>query len=522
MKYRNLLHTALLLTVTAFASCANEDVAQDGNIQNKNIEKTSVVTFRGERNTTFVNPTLRTSIKHALGQGATPYWSAGDKVWVKDTNGNFTQSKAGTFNTDMTAGVFSLTGTFANGCTVHYTGANSTSGDKVTIAAEQRQTSANNFSHAGASGDCGVATASGNGNAFKFKLDHKASYLCFLPRTTNAFVKRSKLTAIEVVAESDIAGTFDFSNGSLSAQPLENGSKTIKLVTGNGFDITNEATNIATNGAYMVIPPGTHHLTIRYWLKNTTDNPGGEIEGTVTKYIDITCEAGKMYDITANLNPSDMSGKYFMWDAKEHYWHGRESSQTKVNNATSQDYPQSQTDSPDSWYYTPGSGINWAANSATQCATVNQIIWYVQKGAPHWDATELWTLFGHLYKGGMWLKNKDVIAQENNTNEQEMYKMYNGIDYRESTAIFPEYSFSNNNIVKERPTKAEISNYFYLPAKGFYRKGELQHVSDMGYYWSATCLKSDSKRAFSLAFNSSSISLGNNHCFYGFAEDLKW
>ena len=205
MKYRHLLHAALLLTVTAFASCANEDVAQDENKQAQNATSAPVVTFTGERDIAQVSPTSRTTIKHALGQGATPYWSTGDKIWVKDTNGAFKQSNAGTFNSAMTDGVFAVSGTFANGCTVHYTGSNGTAGDKVTIAAQQKQTEANDFSHAGASGDCGVATATGNGNSFKFKLNHKASYLCFLPRTTNAFVKRSKLTSIEVVAESDIA-----------------------------------------------------------------------------------------------------------------------------------------------------------------------------------------------------------------------------------------------------------------------------------------------------------------------------
>lgn len=522
MKYRHLLHAALLLTVTAFASCANEDVAQDENKQSQNATNAPVVMFTGERDIAQVSPTSRTTIKHALGQGATPYWSTGDKIWVKDTNGTFKQSNAGTFNSAMKDGVFAVSGTFANGCTVHYTGSNGTAGDKVTIAAKQNQTAANDFSHAGSSGDCGVATASGNGNSFKFKLNHKASYLCFLPCTTNAFVKRSKLTSIEVVAESDIAGTFDFSNGSLSAQPVANGSKKITLVTGNGFDLTNENTSLATNGAYVVIPPGTHHLTVRYWLENKVDNPEGRIVGTVTKYIDITCEAGKIYDITANLNPADVSGEYFMWDAKKHYWYKREGSQPKISGASTTNFPQSQADSPESWYNSPANGTNWAANSANQSASVNQVIWYVQKGAPHWDAAELWTLFGHLYKGGMWLKKQDVIARENHTTTQNMYASYNGIDYRQSTSTFPDYSFNNNNIVKERPTKSEISDYFYLPAKGFYLGGKMQFITYLGYYWSATCLKADAQRAFSLTFNPSSISLGSNFRFSGFAVDLKW
>ena len=69
MKYRHLLHAALLLTVTAFASCANEDVAQDENKQGQNATNAPVVTFTSERNMAQVSPTSRTTIKHALGQG---------------------------------------------------------------------------------------------------------------------------------------------------------------------------------------------------------------------------------------------------------------------------------------------------------------------------------------------------------------------------------------------------------------------------------------------------------------------
>lgn len=122
----------------------------------------------------------------------------------------------------------------------------------------------------------------------------------------------------------------------------------------------------------------------------------------------------------------------------------------------------------------------------------------------------------------MWLKKQDVIARENHTTPQNMYASYNGIDYRQSTGPFADYTFSNNNIVKERPTKSEISDYFYLPAKGFYLEGKMQYISYHGYYWSATCLKADAQRAFSLTFNPHSISLGSNFRFNGFAEDLKW
>ena len=524
MKYRNLLHSVIVMlcAAVALAGCSNDETSQTGKLQDKVMGTASTVTFSTENSTTQATTMTRTSISHNINNGATPYWSAGDKIWVKDTDGNFRQSDAGTFNADKTHGVFTLSGTFSNGCTVNYTGANGTAGDKVTIADKQTQTVPNDFSHAGVSGDCGTATASGTGNSFKFKLDHKASYLCFLPRSSSEYVHRSKLFKIEVISEDAIAGTYDFSNGTLSNAPLDHASKTITLTTGSGFPVTNTSTNINTNGAYMIIAPGTHSLTVRYWLRNTTDHPEGTIEGTITKYIDLTCEAGKIYDVTANLEPQVLSSEYYMWDAKKEYWDGFKNVQPKDAGITNENYPKSQTSDPDRWHYTPATGVNWAANTAAQCPTINQIIWYTQKGDPHWDGTELWILLGRLRKGGMWLKKQDVIAAENHTTAQKMYDAYNGTDYRNETNKFEEYSFNNNSIGKERPEKSKIGNYFFLPAKGFYINGQFQYVGALGYYWSATSSKHDPDHSFSLSFSSTSISLGCNYQFYGFSEELKY
>lgn len=122
----------------------------------------------------------------------------------------------------------------------------------------------------------------------------------------------------------------------------------------------------------------------------------------------------------------------------------------------------------------------------------------------------------------MWLKKQEVIAAENHTTKQNMLAAYNGVDYRLSTDEFSEYSFSNNNVVKGRPVKSKINNYFYLPAKGFYIRGEFQYVSAYGYYWSSTSSRRNTDHSFSLSFSSSSVSLGSNYQFYGFSQELKY
>jgi len=211
-----------------------------------------------------------------------------------------------------------------------------------------------------------------------------------------------------------------------------------------------------------------------------------------------------------------------MWDAQKEYWYGFKNVQPKDALGKNDNYPKSQQQDPTRWHYTPPTGVNWAAHTAADCPTINQVIWYAQKGDPHWDGTELWTLLGRLRKGGMWLKKKEVIAADNHTTLQGLLNAYNGIDYRKATYEFPEYSFTNNNISNGRPAKSKIGNYFYLPAKGFYRHGEFQYVSAYGYYWSATSSLHNPERSFSLNFSHSSVSLGINYQFYGFSEELKY
>ncbi|WP_024998428.1 hypothetical protein [Prevotella falsenii] len=471
MRHKHLFHAALLLMAAVLAGCANDDSTQNEGTQNNTATEAGIVTFASE------NPETRTTIEHSLGQGAKPYWSAGDKIWVKDTEGKFQQSGAGKFNSDMTHGVFTLSGTFSNGCTVHYTGANSTAGDKVTIANKQTQSQPNDFSHAGVSGDCGSATASGNGSSFKFRLDHKASYLCFLPRTSNEFVKRSTLYQIEIVSESPIAGTYDFSNGTLSNTPVSDASNTIMLTTGTmGFPITNSSTDITKNGAYVVIAPGNHTLTVRYWLHYKTATE--DIKGTITKTFTLNCEAGKIYDITAKLDPTDYSyKKYYMWDCAsgQDYWKGYESNQPKTKDAPAgSSYPKSESDPR--WYNKQAFPAP-AYRSCGGCPNVNETWWYIQYGDPHWDSEELWVMYEHLYTGGMWFKKKDYILTPNfNSNLAP-----DGKDY---TTLAASAFYENNNAVIGRPD--DIEKYFYLPALGSYNQGKFYNIGEDGNYWTCT------------------------------------
>ena len=466
------------------ASCANDDVAQDEKQKKDNIPAGTTV-FTG---TSQPDATTRTAIlNHTKGTGASVNWNSTDKIWVKDDAGTWQQSGAATIPSaaNQSFAKFSLSGTYTG--TSHdiiYTNTAVTgSQPQVEIKATQTQSAPNNFDHAGESGDCGIATGNKAGNDYTFTLNHKASYLCLIPRTNNEYVKRSTLIKVEIMSDDEIAGTYNMAaDGTLTL--ASGGSKTITVTTGSGFAIDNAADDMSKNATYAVVAPGTHKFRIRYWLRNTTDNPDGPIEGTVSKYVTVNCIAGSIQDITANLDPYDYDGDhYYMWDAQQQYWYGYEWTRklttgqpTNGNDTGSENYPKGNTDSR---WHNEGTGVGrYDATTALfkTLPNVNEMSWYVQKGDPHYDSDELWTTMGHLYKAGMWFLKK------NNISGYSTEKSYDGTDWRVTS---PGYD-ANYNIVASLPSIGDKGKFFYLPFWGLYSMGRLTLVGSVGKYWSSS------------------------------------
>ena len=484
----------------AFASCANEDIAQNPNGTDNN--KNFTIFSTGD-------PATRTSMES---NGAF-YWEAGDKIWVKDDNGTWQQSRNAP--TEKTASFkFEVPGKFTKTTTykVYYPGQNGNQ-NQVTIAANQSQAMPNTTAHFGTSGDCGMADAAWSNakNGFAFTLDHKAAYLLFLPRTSNTILHNCYLTKVEVNSADDITSTYtlDPTTGKLTGAGTGE-QITVELggngIYPNGFPLTNNTASAATNGAYMVIKPGTHTLKIRYWVKDIVTN----IEGTVTKMLSSkNFEQNKYYNITANLDVRDYDGDhYYMWDAQEQYWKGYEwnngGSQPTINvgfpGATnSNDYPKNHSDTNHRYCNESylGNGIsNPAIHSCKDLPNVNEMTWYAKYGDPRWDADELWTTMGHLYKGGMWFKKKSVLQAEGHYDTE---KSADGTtDFRTTQEGYGNYSSSINN--SGLPSAADAGNYFYLPALGCYRTGLLNEVGSNGYYWSSSADPEGRSSAYSLFF----------------------
>ena len=493
----------------AFASCANEDVAQNPTNPNEETNKNLTTFVAGGETKT------RTSLDYNSGDF---YWEKDDYIYVKDDNGdlkkstNAPKSKVASFKY-MVPGKFTDHSSYE----VYYLGKNS-SGNSVTISTTQSQTAPDNTEHFGIVGDYGTATANKvtGKQQFKFELEHQPAYLVFQPYTSNTILQNCYLTKIEVTSDNDIAEkyTVNPTTGALDAS-AGTGSKQIVLTTSgsgsysNGFPLNNSSASVSTNGAYMVIKPGTHILKVRYWIKDVATN----VEGTITKVLPSTAYASNTYyDMTANLDVKNYDGDhYYMWDAKEQYWYGYEwtkhlagnTGQPTLNGNSSSNYAHSYTDSR---FYNVGGGTGRfdATQSCASLPNVNELSWYCMYGDPHWDGDELWTAMGHLYKGGMWFKKKSVLQTEGHYNTE-----FSADGIRDARTISTNYTNTSSSILSSVPS-ADAGNYFYLPALGYYYFGQLYFFdsgSD-GYYWSSSAYQYDNSLAYMLNFSVSSVTVG--------------
>ena len=501
---------ALLFT----ASCANEDVNKDNSNPNN------------QGMTTFVSgdePATRTSMDHTAGGKGKFFWTTGDNIWIDNAGTpESSTSSSITGKTDYAKFYFAstLTGT---SYPVTYTGKSSTKSNEVTIAASQTQSAPNNTDHFATSGDCGTATATGSSNEFAFKLKHQAAYLCILPRCENVSLgKNVYLTKIVITSDNDIAGTYTLSSTGLS--PKSGGTKTITLTTQGagtdpGFKMTNTAADIDRNGAYMVIAPGHHTLTIDCYIKD----PATQVEGYLSQTVSRTFHANTITDITANLTPTIYPGnEYYMWDAAdgEHYWKGHEWNKpgyvagvdqpTLYTPTGSSAYPQNNSDPR--WYKEGGgSGRFDATQSCASLPNANELSWYVVYGDPRWDADKLWTTMDHLYKGGMWFRKKSALIADGHYNTE---KSADGSTDMRTT--YTDYTNNNSSIQSGLPSATDAGNYFYLPAFGYYNLGRQYSVGDEGFYWSSSAYSENSYNAYYLYFGRGRVGVYNYYRYNGY------
>lgn len=269
---------------------------------------------------------------------------------------------------------------------------------------------------------------------------------------------------------------------------------------------------------YVVIAPGSHTLNVDYYIEDPTTHVSSVISKSLGT---VACDAGKMGDFTAWIDKDipNLGNNYYMWDAKQKYWAGFEwdSSnplQSTVNGANNDNYPKDNNDPR--WFHHDDNGNPYTYNHVNPLfkalPTAHEMIWYVMKGDPHWDANQIWTAFGHLYKGGMWFKKLAKIAADEGVTLAHM---------KVSDAEVPSSgglsANSTNSVISTTPlTVSERANYFFLPAMGYYAGGTLQGLGTEGRYWTSMFWPYPGF-AHGLRFDSSEATQTYyNHCDHGY------
>ncbi|MBB3702386.1 hypothetical protein [Alloprevotella rava] len=524
--YLNLLTVGML---SFMAGCAGDENID--HTEGKETDNSSELTaFSCVSSNRLMKYAPRTSMGgHQYLTGSDFYWEPGDQIYVKDDNNALQKSTMTNISATQPTARFQVPGAYTaqNSYEVYYTGASAgATSDKVVISTTQTQTAPNTAKHIGGVGDCGTSTATRVGDHFEFMLNHKAAYLCFLPRVTNAELgKNIYLTKIVVKSDNAIAGDYTLSMGGLSSAPTANAANEITLTTlgtgmvngpwditrniytqvsAPGFPLSNTITNLATNAAYMVIAPGTHSLTVDYYIKDPVTN----VEGVITKTLPVgkNYEANKVYDVTANLTPKDYSDrKYYMWDAQQEYWYGVSDYPTVIDQSNS-NYAQNNSDPR--WYNgVNDAGATQASHSCQACPNVNEAFWYIMQGDPHWDGETLWSMMSHLYKGGIWLKKKTEISGFNAESYTDPTSGV-AIDYRRTHMSYV------NTPISGKPVN--ITHYFYLPALGSNFNGTLYNVGVTSNYWLSSPQSSDVVHAYNMYFIHNHIHVDGFYRYNGY------
>lgn len=512
----------LVLASLLFAACATDNVEPGKQKQGQEIDTAGMTAFSVNNETPPIDPTSPTTrtAGEYTGTGIKFYWTIDDaylklgtgvedpgtheitfypnresniEAQLKASGKDRTPRATFWFYGDYTAPQYPMryvgNGEYPQFC-------------NVVITKKQKQTQPNDAAELGKYGDCGTATAYRQADGhYTFMVDHKASYITFLPYTSQKGVARAKIKQIKVTADKAVCGKFNFDDNGidLDSRPATTSDNNHIELTLDKFPIPMTAPDASANAAIMVIAPGTYsNFTVEYTIHEDIwlgpDENGTDVQGTITKeYHNVTFVAGKNKIISQNLEvPERPADSHYMWDAAEgqHFWKGYEwnspiPEQDPFFKGNRTHYPKDNTDPR--WYrelpdnLPPDADIE-AKRSCKDCPNVNELCWYAIKGDIYWD-NSLWVCMDHLYNGGHWIKKRSVIAKENGKSIADLKNASpDGRDFRKVRLDGITVGIHSDHIARK---PANIDDYFYIPDLGYYYKGS-GGTKGHGAYWSST------------------------------------
>ena len=115
----------------------------------------------------------------------------------------------------------------------------------------------------------------------------------------------------------------------------------------------------------------------------------------------------------------------------------------------------------------------------------------------------------------MWFKKKSVLQAEHHYDTEKSAD--GSTDMRTTRKRYYNNSSSINN--SGLPSAADAGNYFYLPALGYYRSGQLNQVVYFGSCWSSSADPWSTTYAYDLYFSSSRVGVYYDNRDYGYRVD---
>lgn len=454
---------AVLPIASSLISCS-EDVADNNRGESLNSTTTSFFSTDDDMTRTSINN------KRAF------FWEDGDKIFVKKS-GEWIESSPVSLTEKASSAKFVISGSFTDtNYPVAYTGTNAASAAEVTIADQQTQKAWNDGSHLGSSGDCGVANAIRLENGkYKFTLDHKASYLLIYPYLHADLMGSYKLQKIEIYSDlshSNIAGTYNFSESGALTLQTGTGKQEITLNCANRhpeeFDLPAtmpdlSSANVTAPHCFVVIAPGHHQLTIKYWVEKS--------DGTVLDFIkDIALKdyvQNGVYTFVHELHYAEVDYGFEFNEVNTIYRWGRTYEFFGTNNS---DYDTRTTIVTDGFWST--------------MPTSAAITWYM-KADIYYDNAIDWKYnrrngTQETRRGGWWLKKKAYIPGFSSTTAS-------GIQ-----STIP---------IKGRPDATIENEYFFLPKLPSWGVNETEWI-----YWTASPISASIAQRVN--FNQETIIMG--------------
>ena len=243
------------------------------------------------------------NVSESSEDGTEFFWADGDNIFITTASGDHAMSdsvniREGKAVADFFFNVNNITIPNDN-VEVYYSGNTPQDYNVVQVTKTQTQSAPSNSEHIGRSGDCGtaVATKVQGKDSYNFVLDHKASYLCFLPYIANG-LGRTVLEKITVRSDSTIAGTFTLTPERII--PKKDTTHVITLTTSGHFVLPRQA-SLENSAAYMVIAPqnGSTRLTCEFTVRDTVL----QSTGVYTKTVDLDeVKSNMVYVVKANCN----------------------------------------------------------------------------------------------------------------------------------------------------------------------------------------------------------------------------